>query len=105
MARFELCIYGKNYEILKKFETDKARYGAFEEAVKFTEQAEGKKENEVAVMAFQMLKNFVKNLFPSITDEEIKLADLNDINNLAFQVSGKISAPMAEMAAKDGEKN
>ena len=105
MARFELCIYGEKDEILKKYETDKARYGAFEEAVKFTEEAEGKKESEVTVLAYKMLKNFIKNLFPSITDEEIKLADLNDINNLAFQVSGKVSAPMAEMAAKDGGKN
>lgn len=105
MARFELNIYGENDEILKTHKTDKARYGAFEEAVKFTEQAQGKKESEVTVLAYKMLNNFIKNLFPNITDEEIKLADLNDINNLAFQVSGKVSAPMAEMAEKDGEKN
>ena len=46
MARFELNIYGENDEIIKTYATDKARYGAFEEAIKFADEAEGKTQAE-----------------------------------------------------------
>ena len=39
MARFELNVYGENDEIQKTYATDKARYGAFEEAIKFAEES------------------------------------------------------------------
>lgn len=104
MARFELNIYGVDDEILKTYATDKVRYGAFEEAVKFTEESEGKKQNEVTALTYKTVKNIIKNLFPTITDDEIKLADFNDMVNLTWQISGKISAPLAENA-EEGEKN
>lgn len=102
MARFELNVYGENDEILKTYATEKARYGAFEEAIKFTEEAEGKPESEVNILAFKMLGKFVRQLFPGLTEEEIRLCEIQDIVSLAYQVSG-IANPLAEASGANGE--
>lgn len=102
MAKFELNIYGENDEIIKKYSTEKARYGAFEEAIRFVDEAQGKTEAEVNILGFRMLKNFAKKLFPGLTDDEIRLCEMEDITNLAYQVSG-LSKPLAEASGTDGE--
>lgn len=101
MAKFELNVYGENDEILKTYATDKARYGAFEEAIKFIEEAEGKTEAQVNMLAIKMLKNFTMKLFPALTEEEIRLCEISDIVSLAYQVSG-LANPLAE-ASGTGE--
>ena len=102
--RYELNVYGENDAILKTHATDKARYGAFEEAIKFVDEAEGKTEAQVNILAFRMLGKFVKKLFPGLTDEEIGMCEVQDIVNLAYQVSG-IANPLAEATQGEEEKN
>ena len=102
MARFELNVYGENDEIQKTYATDKARYGAFEEAIKFLEETEGKTEVERNLLAIPMLKKFIMKLFPTITEDEIRLCELSDIISLSYQVS-KMASPMAEASGAHGE--
>lgn len=99
---YYLNIYGENDELLKTYETEKARYGAFEEAINFVEEAEGKSEAEVNLMGFKLLGKFAKKLFPGLTDEDLRLADMKDVANLAYEVSG-IAKPLAEASGADSK--
>ncbi len=101
--KYELNIYGENDAVVKKYETDLARYGVFEEAIKFAELAEGKSEKEINLLAFKLAGPFCKTLFPGLTDEDCKNAVLSDMINLIYQVCG-LSAPISEATAGQ-EKN
>ena len=104
--QFELNIYGENDKITKKYGTDKARYGVFEEAIRFAELAEGKSESECNILALKFAAPFCKKLFPGLTDEDLKNAVLEDMINLIYQVCG-LSKPIADVvsAEGDGSKN
>lgn len=104
MARFELNIYGENDEIIKTYATDKARYGAFEEAIKFADEAEGKTQAEINMLAFKMLGRFAIRLFPTLTEDEVRLCEIQDLVSLAYQVSG-LANPLAEASKGEDEKN
>ena len=101
---YYLNIYGENDEIIKVYETQRARYGAFEEAINAVEAMDGKSEGEATLIAFRMLGAFAKKLFPGLTDDHIKLADMKDVANLAYAVSGK-ARPLAEASGADYSKN
>lgn len=101
--KYELNIYGENDAIIKKYETDIARYGVFEEAIKFAELAEGKSAGEINLLAFKLAGPFCKNLFPGLTDEDMRNAVLSDMINLIYQVCN-LAAPISEAAA-GAEKN
>lgn len=92
--KYSLNVYGENDEIEKTYETDKARYGAFEEAIRFVDEAQGKSEAEKNILAFRMLGRFVKKLFVGLTDDEVSKCEMNDIISLAYEVSG-IASPLA----------
>lgn len=100
--KYSLNIYGENDEIIKTYETDKARYGAFEEAIRFADEAQGKSEAEVNVLAFRMLGRFAKKLFVGLTDDEIGMCEVGDIVALAYQVSG-LANPLAEAGGGSGK--
>lgn len=102
--RFEINVYGPDDEIIKTHATDYVRFGAFEEAINFTEAVAGKSGFEVDTLAVKTFKKIAKQVFPAITDDEIRLCDIRDVVNLLYQVSGQISAPLAT-AAGEGEKN
>lgn len=78
MAKFELNIYGEDDEIIKKYETDYIRFGVLVEAAKITDMTDDKTES---------IKKLVKRVFVGLTDEEIMLADWNDVVNTFIQVS------------------
>lgn len=85
MAKFELPIYGENDEIIKVYETDKVRWGVFMQALEVSENLEKKKPAE----QFVIISNFVKKIFPDLTDEHLEMADITDVLNTFKQLTAK----------------
>lgn len=87
MSAFELKIYGENDEVLKTFSTDRIRWGVFLQAIEIHEEIAGKKPKE----QYDCVDDFVKKLFPGITDEDIKKAEAQDVLNLFWMLVGKVN--------------
>lgn len=77
MAKFELCIYGENDEVIKTLATDHVRFGVLEDALSMTDSAENEKKSAKA--QFQEVKKIVKRIFPGCTDEDLSNADTQHI--------------------------
>ena len=95
MAQFELNIYGKDDEIVKRFETDKVRWGVFMQALELQQNIAKKSASE----QFALINAFVKKIFPDLTDADLENADIDDVLNTFKQLlnkAGKIGG---------GEKN
>lgn len=85
MALFELNIYGNNDEILKRFETDKVRWGVYLQATELQENL-----NSASVTdKFRQISNFIKKIFPDLTDEDLENADSDDVLNTFTQLINK----------------
>jgi hypothetical protein len=85
MALFELNIYGENDEIVKRFETDKVRWGVYLQATELSESIQNAKPSE----KFREISAFVKKIFPNLTDEDIENADSDDVLNTFKQLIKK----------------
>lgn len=85
MAQFELNIYGKNDEIINRFETDKVRWGVFMQALELSEGLEKKS----AAEQFKLINSFVKKIFTDLTDADLDNADYNDVLNTFKQLLQK----------------
>ena len=85
MAQFELDIYGKDDEILKTYKTDRVRWGVFMQAL---ELSEGLSEKSAAEQ-FKLINAFMKKIFPDLTDEDLEMADIDDIMNTFSQLLHK----------------
>ena len=88
--KFELSIYGKDDECLKKYETDHVRWGVFLKAIKLQEEIKGKDTDA----QFKGISEFIKSIFVGLTDEELEKADGFDIINTFNQLlsaAGKIN--------------
>jgi deoxyadenosine/deoxycytidine kinase len=85
MALFELNIYGNNDEILKRFETDKVRWGVYLQANELSENLKGASTAE----KFQQIGAFVKKIFPDLTDADLENADSEDVLNTFTQLINK----------------
>ena len=83
MAKFELNIYGTNDEITKRFKTDHIRFGVLLKALEIQDKAEGKTAAEIFADACEI----VKAVFPGVTDEDLTLADSDDVFNTFRQVT------------------
>ena len=88
MAQFELNIYGNNDEIIKTFATDKVRWGVFMQAL---EMQEGLAEKSVGEQ-FKLINQFLKKIFPDLTDEDLQNADGDDVMNTFKQLLSKSNA-------------
>lgn len=75
MAQFELNIYGENDEVVKHFETDRVRWGIFVQALELEESLK----SATAQDMISAINEFVKRIFPSITDEDLNNADVDDV--------------------------
>ena len=82
MARYELTIYGENDEVIKKYETDRVRWGVFLNAIKLQEKIKDKSIAE----QFVAINDFVKSIFVGLTDEELEKADGADVLNTFRQL-------------------
>lgn len=100
MAQFELNIYGNNDEIIKRFETDKVRWGVFLQALEVSETLE----KQTAAEQFKIINNFIKKIFPDITDADIENADIDDVMNTFKQLlskAGKIGGNQKNVAGAE----
>ena len=86
MAQFELNIYGNEDEIIKRFETDRVRWGVFMEAFRVNEQLE----KMSPAKQFATVNNFVKKIFPDLTDADLENADFDDVMNTFQQLLNKV---------------
>lgn len=84
MAKFELNIYGENDEIVKTYETDHIRYGVLMKALELDEQNQRSKNPVEQIKASNAI---VKLIFHGLTDEELMLADMQDVLNTYGQVT------------------
>lgn len=96
MAQFELPIYGADDEMVKKYETDKVRWGVFLQAIDLQETIAQKS----AAEQIKQISNFLKKIFPSLTDEELENADVDDVMNTFTQLIRKANAIGGEKNAK-----
>ena len=85
MALFELNIYGKDDEIIKRFETDKVRWGVYLQATELSENLK----NANALEKFKQISTFVKKIFPDLTDADLENADSDDVLNTFTQLISK----------------
>lgn len=85
MAQFELNIYGEDDEILKTYATDKVRWGVYLQAAKLNEEMSGMD----AVEQFGVVNSFMSKIFPTLTSEELELADADDVMNTFKQLLRK----------------
>lgn len=85
MAQFELNIYDDNDEVVKHFETDKVRWGIFVQALELEESLKGASARD----ALTAINQFVKKIFPAITDADIENADVDDVLNTFRQLLNK----------------
>ena len=95
MAQFELNIYDENDEIVKRFETDRVRWGVFLQALELEQSISKKSASE----QFKLINQFVKKIFPALTDEDLENADIDDVLNTFKQLLNKA------MKIGGGEKN
>lgn len=75
MAQFELNIYGENDEVVKRFETDRVRWGIFVQALELEESLKGANARDM----ISAINEFVKKIFPSLTDADLNDADVDDV--------------------------
>lgn len=85
MSAFELKVYGADDEILKTFATDRIRWGVFLQAISVHEEIAGKQPSE----QYELVGEFIKKLFPGITDADIEQADAQDVLNTFWLLVGK----------------
>lgn len=88
MAQFELKTYGENDEVMKTFETDRVRWGVFMQALELNDSLSDKNPAE----QFNAINQFVKKIFPSLTDEDLEYADADDVLNTFKQLVSKANA-------------
>ncbi len=77
MAKFELCIYGENDEVIKTLATEHVRFGVLEDALSMADNAES--QGKDIKTQFREVKNIVKRIFPGCTDEDLSNADTGHI--------------------------
>lgn len=85
MAQFELNIYSSNDEIVKHCETDRVRWGIFLQALELEESLKGASAREM----ISAINEFVKKIFPELTDEDLMNADVDDVLNTFKQLLAK----------------
>lgn len=83
MAKFELPIYGENDEIIKKYETDRVRWGVFINAAELQEKLDDASAGE----QMRGIGELLKSVFCGLTDEDLAQADYNDIFNTFEQIT------------------
>lgn len=85
MSAFELNVYGKDDEIVKTFATDRIRWGVFLLAISTHEEIAKRKPDE----QYALIGEFIKKLFPGITDADIENAEARDVLNTFWLLVNK----------------
>lgn len=87
MAQFELNIYDENDEVVKRFETDRVRWGIFMQALELEENLKGAQPRDM----ISSINQFVKKIFPALTDSDLENADVDDVLHTFQQLLRKSS--------------
>lgn len=93
MAIVEMNIYDENDAIVKTFTANRVRWGLIVKAVDLQDAIDAG--NVTGAEQIKLLNEFVLSLFPSMTQSDLELADVNDIKNvfkIVGNMSGKIDA-------------
>ena len=85
MAQFELNIYGENDEVIKRFETERVRWGIFVQALELEESLK----SATAQDMISAINAFVKKIFPNLTDADLENADVDDVMHTFKQLLAK----------------
>lgn len=85
MAQFELKIYGENDEVVKQFETDHVRWGIFVQALELEEILKDANARDM----ISAINEFVKKIFPNLTDADLNNASVDDVMNTFKQLLSK----------------
>lgn len=85
MAQFELNIYGENDEVVKRFETERVRWGIFVQALELEESLKSTNARDM----ISAINEFVKKIFPNLTDEDLEGADVDDVMHTFQQLLAK----------------
>lgn len=85
MAQFELNIYGASDEVVKHFETERVRWGIFVQALELEESLKRASAQDM----ISAINEFVKKIFPDLTDEDLNNADVDDVMNTFKQLLAK----------------
>jgi hypothetical protein len=99
MAQFELNIYGNDDEILKTCKTDRVRWGVYLQALELQEKMAEKS----AADQFRLINAFLKKIFPDLTDEDLELADGDDVMNTFKQLIAKSKAIGSSSSGEDSK--
>ena len=99
MAQFELSIYGNNDEILKTYKTDRVRWGVYLQALELQE----KMKDKTGAEQFGLINAFLKKIFPDLTDEDLELADGDDVMNTFKQLIAKSKAIGSSSSGEDSK--
>lgn len=85
MSAFELNVYGEDDAVVKTFATDRIRWGVFLQAIQIHEEIAGKNPSE----QYALVGEFIKKLFPGITDADIENAEAQDVLNTFWLLVNK----------------
>lgn len=97
MSQFELNIYGKDDEVIRHFETERVRWGIFVQALELEESLKRATSREM----ISAVNEFVKKIFPDLTDADLENADVDDVMHTFKQLLAK--AKKIGISAKNGE--
>ena len=78
MSLIELNIYNDDNEIIKTYGTNRVRWGVLVKAVELEEKIEGAS----AADSLKLISEFATTIFPSLTADDLALADYNDLFNV-----------------------
>ena len=85
MALLELNIYGDNDEILKTFSTNRIRWGLMVKAVEIEEKINNPETSNKEQI--EIMNAFIMSVFPTMTQKDVEMADIQDIKNIFKIVS------------------
>lgn len=85
MAQFELNIYNEENEVVKTHTADFVRWGVYLQALELKDLMNKKS----AVEQFESVNEFIKKIFPALTDEDLVNADADDVLNTFKQLIAK----------------
>lgn len=81
-STINLKIYEDDDTVIAEFETKRLRWGIVEDSVDLQEQLKGKSDKEQIIA----MRKLVQMVFPTLTDELMRLADVNDIKLCFMQI-------------------
>lgn len=79
MSLISLNIYNDDDEIIKTYSTNRIRWGVLVKAVELEEMTKG---DENGVESVKAITDLMYSIFPSITPDDLALADFGDMQNV-----------------------